>query len=202
MKRSIFIAVLGMGSAAVAFGQGKIDFSNYTSPSAPKVTFNANGALDPVPGDAGLSVGSGVNAELAYYVGTSVSDVPTSLAQMTLLSSSIVSFGLAGGDANGSTYAGWFEGGVVTIPGVTSANNNFESFEVLAFVGSTYSGASYAGNSSIFQSPTTATSSSGVPGFVPGSWQNFTVQAVPEPTTLAIAGLGSAALLALRRKKA
>jgi PEP-CTERM motif len=191
MKRNIFIAVLGMGSMAVAYGQGQVDFSNYTSSSAPKVTFG------------GVTIGDTFNAELLYYVGTSASDKPTSAAQMTTLASSVVPFGLAGGDANGSTYAGWFEGGLVTIPGVSAANNLFVSFEILAFQGASYANATVLGNSSIFQSPVTGTSLDSPGGFTPGSWQNFTVQAVPEPTTLALAGLGGlASLVALRRKQA
>lgn len=199
MKKSIFIAVLGMGASTVAFGQGQIIFGNYYSSSSPKVNWAATG----VPSNlAGLSVGAEVNAELAYYVGTSVSDVPTSLGQMTLLSSSITPFGLAGGDADGSQYAGWFPGSTVTIPGVGAANKTFVSFEVLAFDGSSYASAPYKGASSIFQSPTTGTSSDPLTSFVQGSWQNFSITSVPEPTTLALAGLGGAALLALRRKKA
>jgi len=193
MKRSIFIAVLGMASATVAFGQGKIIFSNYTSTSAPKVKFAANG----------LAVGAEVNAELAYYVGTSALDIPASLAQMTLAPTTIDAFGLAGGDADGSAYAGWFTGSTFQVPNVTGANNDFVSFEVLAFEGSSFAGATISGHSSIFQSPTSGSAGAGAPGMVPGSWQNFTVSAVPEPTTLALAGLGGlASLVALRRKKA
>jgi hypothetical protein len=203
MKRNIFMAVLGMGSMGLAYGQGQVDFSNYYSPASPKVTFNANPALVPA-GAAGLSVGNGVTAELAYYVGTSASDKPTSLSQMTLMPASIVPFGLAGGDANGSTYAGWFEAGLVTIPGISPANNTFVSFDVLAFVGADWASALYAGSSGIFQSPVTGTSQDNPGGFTQGPWQNFTVQAtaVPEPTTLALVGLGSlASLVAMRRKQ-
>jgi len=193
MKRNIFIAVLGMGSMAVAFGQGQIDFSNYTSTSAPKVTYN------------GVSLGASYNAELLYYVGATSLDIPASAAQMTLLSSSLTPFGLQGGDADGSTYAGWFEGGLVTIPGITTANKGFVSFEVLAFNTSSYATATIAGNSKIFQSPVTGTSSDSPGEFTPGSWQSFTVAPVgpvPEPTTLALAGLGGlASLVALRRKQ-
>jgi hypothetical protein len=201
MKRNIFMAVLGMGSMGLAYGQGQVDFSNYLTPTSPKVTFNTNPALVP-PGTAGLSVGDEVNAELAYYVGTSALDKPTSLAQMTLLPSSITPFGLAGGDADGSTYAGWFEHGLVTIPGVSSANNLFVSFDILAFIGGSYSGATYAGTSGIFQSIVTGGPLDNPGGFTPGSWQVFTVQAVPEPTTLALVGLGGlASLVAMRRKQ-
>lgn len=194
-----------MASATVAFGQGKIIFSNYYNNSSPKIDFTSNAALAPA-GKAGQSVGSEVNAELAYYVGTSALDIPTSLAQMTLAASTINSFGLAGGDADGSGYAGWFAGSIFTVPGISGANNTFVSFDVLAFIGATYAGATYNGASGIFQSPVQANSSAGVPAFVQGSWQNFTVAAVtpvPEPTTLALAGLGGlASLVALRRKKA
>jgi len=203
MKRSIFIAVLGMASATVAFGQGKIVFSNYTSSTAPKMSFSSNPALAPA-GAAGKTLGAEVSAELAYYVGTSATDIPTSLAQMTLAPTTIGPFGLAGGDADGSAYAGWFTGSTFQVPGVTGANNLFESFDVLAFIGSSYANASYRGLSSIFQSPTSASSGGSTPPMVAGAWQSsLTVSAVPEPTTLALAGLGGlASLVALRRKKA
>jgi hypothetical protein len=193
MKRSIFIAVLGLGSAVAAFGQGKIAFSNYFSHSSPKVTFASNG----------LGVGAEVNAELAFYVGTSATDVPTSLSQMTLGAASIVPFGIAGGDTDGSAYAGWFQGSTFTVPGISAANASFVSFDVLAFEGGSYAAATMKGASIIFQSPVSAASNSGTPNLVQGPWQSFTVAAVPEPTTLALAGLGGlASLVALRRKKA
>src|SRR6267154_1206135 len=142
MKRSIFIAVLGMASATVAFGQGKILFSNYLSTTAPKVKFSTNVALAPA-GAAGKTVGSEVNAELAYYVGTSLSDIPTSLAQMTLAPTTIDNFGIGlpisnAGNSDNGVYAGWFTGSVFQVPGVTGANNTFVSFDILTFIGASY----------------------------------------------------------------
>jgi len=206
MKRNIFIAVLGM-SAVAAYGQGQIDFGNYlTGSTDPKVTYALTGVP---PGKAGEGVGSGFNAQLLYYVGTSALDKPATPGAMSLLTvggASPVPFGLsAGGVTDGSKYAGWFEGGAVQIPGVTSANAAFVSFAIEAFNGTSYSSPSttVAGISSIFQSPTQATSGSAIPGFQPGPWQtSFIVNSVPEPTTLALAGLGGlASLVALRRKQ-
>ena len=206
MKRSIFIAVLGMVSASAAFGQGKIIFSNYLSSTAPKIKYNTNAALVPAT-KAGLAVGSGVTAGLMYYVGTSSSDIPTSLAQMTLATvTSVFGTGSGAQNADGGSAAGWFTGSVYQVPGVTASNNLFVSFDILAYIGATYAGATYSGFSSIFQTPTTVASGSGNIAMNPGAWQNFTIQSVapvPEPATLALAGLGGlASLVALRRKKA
>jgi hypothetical protein len=202
MKRNIFIAVLGMGASLAAYGQGQINFSNYlTGPSDPIITHNGQG------------LGSEYLAGLAYYVGTSALDVPTSLGQMTIFNfsdtagdSAPVAFGLgAGGVTDGSKYSGWYNGGTVTVPGITSANNTFVSFEVLAYNGASYASSAISGHSAIFQAPVTGSATAQVGGFAPGAWNSFTVTtaAVPEPTTLALAGLGGlASLVALRRKQA
>lgn len=145
MKKSIFIAVLGMASVA-AYGQGKIDFSNYGGTSSPVVTYGAGSGAK-----TGLTVGSSFTAQLLYYVGASALDIPSSTAQMTALASPLPAFGTSlGGTAtgvDGASSSGWFEGGVITIPGVTTSNFGFVSFEILA------SNGSFAGHSSIFQSP-------------------------------------------------
>jgi len=202
MKKSIFAAVLGMAAVA-AYGQGKIDFGNYlTGPTDPTVKYaNSN-----VPtGKAGLTVGGEFSAQLLYYVGASALDIPSSTSQMSLLTISGASPVGFNAGADGAVYTGYFEGGAVQIPGVTGGTSGFVSFAIEAFNGTSYANSTIGGISSIFQSPTTATSSSGVGGFTPGSWQTFTVQnlgPVPEPTTLALAGLGGlASLVALRRKQ-
>jgi PEP-CTERM motif len=207
MKRSIFIAVLGMGAAATAFGQGKVDFSNYTGSNAPKVKYSSNAAVVPA-GKAGQTIGSSFSAALLYYVGTSALDIPTQSSQLTPFGGAFPLFGtsLGGTGADNTAYTGWFEGGIITIPGVTGSNSGFVSFEVEAFNSASYAAATIRGISSIFQSPTTSSSQGSAGGFTPGSWQSFTVQnvaAVPEPTTLALAGLGGlASLVMLRRKNA
>ena len=198
------MAVLGMGAVITVHGQGKILFSNYFSSSSPKVTWG--GGTPPTL--QGLAVGSEFNAELAFYVGISASDVPTSTLQMTLAPTIICAFGLATPsnspeNADGGVYAGWFAGSVFQVPGVTPANHDFVSFEVLAFEGSSFEGAAISGLSSIFQSPTSATSASPLPSFVQGSWQNFSIEEIPEPGTLTLTDLGGlASLVMLRRKKA
>lgn len=193
MKKSIFIAVLGMAAVA-AYGQGKIDFSNYGGTSSPTVNY-PNG---------GVTVGSSFYAQLYYYVGTGVTDVPTSVGQMTLLGSVKPLFGssLGGTGADGAPGSGYFEGGVVTIPGVTSANNTFTSFDI--FISNDPALAGYTG---IFTYATSASAQSGATSmaaaFGSGGGTLLTLLPVPEPTTLALAGLGGlASLVAFRRKQA
>jgi hypothetical protein len=67
-----------------------------------------------------------------------------------------------------------------------------------------YQGVSYTGFSSVFTGITQASSIVGIPDLPNGLFLgSFTVTAVPEPTTLALAGLGGlASLVALRRKQA
>jgi len=200
MKKNIFIAVLGMGVAGAAYGQGKIDFSNYAGSSSPTVNYAASN----VPaGKAGLTIGSSFVAALYYYVGTGASDKPTLLSQMSAYGAPFPKFGTSlGGTAtglDGAPGSGWFEGGVVQIPGVTGANYNFCSFLVEAYNGASLGASSVGGMSAIFQALTTSSPASGVPNMAaPG----FTVQnQVPEPTTMALGGLGLAALMLFRRKQ-
>jgi hypothetical protein len=198
MKKSIFIAVLGMAAVA-AYGQGKIDFSNYGGTSSPTVNYpsNVNG---------GVTVGSSFYAELYYYVGATALDIPTSTSQMTALTTDKPLFGSSlGGSytgADGTPGSGWFEGGIVQIPGVTSANNLFTSFAIYVS-----NDPALAGFTSIFQYPTSASASAGATSmaaaFGSGGGTLLTLLPVPEPTTLALAGLGGlASLVAFRRKQA
>jgi hypothetical protein len=108
---------------------------------------------------------------------------------------------------------GYFDTLSVVIPGYTSGA---VTFAVEAwYTGSTYAGlggATYAlssfkgesaawNESSLATGLATANYFAGLPGPNGASLVAVTT-AVPEPTTLALAGLGGAALLALRRKKA
>jgi hypothetical protein len=91
----------------------------------------------------------------------------------------------------------------VLIP--TSGPNSFAPGSTLAFAfeaNGTIGGVTYQGFSGIFDSATQASSSVGVPNLNNGLYHgSFTIAPVPEPSTLALAGLGGAALLLFRRKK-
>jgi hypothetical protein len=196
MKKSIFIAVLGMSACVVAYGQGKIDFSNYGGTSSPTVKYGAGtGAKQ------GQTIGSSFTAQLYYYVGTSALDVPTSYAQFTSsFATPLPAFGTTvnGSGADNAALSGWFEGGVVQVPGITAANAGFTSFYILAS-----NGAGISGDSAIFSAPVSASASSGATTMAQAVTGWTVTTAVPEPTTLALAGLGGlASLIALRRKQA
>ena len=199
MKKTIFIAVLGMASVAVSHAQGLVNFNNYTSSTQLNGITYASGPA------AGEGVGPEISVELLYGISTD-----TLISQMTVLNyvigsnESPVPAGLGGvsGPAAIGTSAGWFNGGAVLVPtiGSSSAGGAY-TFALEAF--GTYQTVSYIGYSSIFAGTTSATSSSPTPNLPAGlQLGSFTVAPVPEPTTLALAGLGGAALLALRRKKA
>jgi hypothetical protein len=104
--------------------------------------------------------------------------------------------------------AGVFSLGAVTLSSVTSG----ASSAVLALVGwnglqTTYAAAVAAGDKLgvyAFVNPVGNPLSTppGTPAALSGFTGNLVLTSVPEPTTLALAGLGGAALLAFRRKKA
>jgi hypothetical protein len=203
MKKSIFIGVLGMAavSATSSFGQGAVFFSSYTANQ------NAGAPTTFFSGGSGL-VGVPFTAELYYFLGT-VSDpvnnaLPTSITSdvtgLTLLNG--VSAALDNsGSATGANGLGYFDGGTVVIPGYGSGP---VTFEVVEYNGSTYDTSSIRGRTgswteSLIQPTSLPAGNFGDNGVMPSGF----VAVVPEPTTLALAGLGGlASLVALRRKQA
>jgi hypothetical protein len=185
MKKNIFIAVLGLGFVVTSYGQGNINFQNYYSSTQTTGVSYGSGP------NAGMFVGPEVSAILLYGASTD-----TSVTQMTPLAASSTPFGLGAVAAPGAigTGAGWFSGGTFLIPGAAGATYAF-AIEAI--------GGGYTGFSPIFTGATQATSTSPVPNIPLALEQSsFTVNPVPEPTTLAIAGLGGlASLVALRRKQ-
>jgi hypothetical protein len=199
MKRGIFIAVLGMASAVAAYGQGYVNFSNYyNSTQTTGITYGNGPAV-------GLGVGPEISVTLLYGASTD-----TLISELTPLAyndfagdSSPIAAGngiVSGpGAIPASQGGGWFSGGAVLVPGTPGSVYAF----ALSATG-TYLGKTYNGVSGIFDGATQVSNLVGVPNLPPGlelgSFQVLTV--VPEPTTLALAGLGLASLAMLRRKKA
>jgi hypothetical protein len=111
--------------------------------------------------------------------------------------------------AIGPIAAGRFNAGTITVPttapgvpiqaAVAAWQGNFASFDLA------YTGASAIGVSSSFAvspgnpSITPATPAGGITGA--NQFAGVTALAIPEPSTLALAGLGAAALLIFRRRK-
>ena len=207
MKKSIVLAILGIAAAAgtAAYGQGFVLFQNYFGSTSPTINFAATGVVPAAK--EGLAVGSSLSAQLLWYNGlTGNASLLTAVGAPVVFGTSVTSVSpVADGDlADG---AGFFIApSAVTLTGYTSG---LATFEVAVF--GTEGANTYTGTSALF-TMTPATGSSPVPGFNqlqvavgsiqynPGSYN--VVNAVPEPATLALGGLGLAAMMLIRRKQA
>jgi len=194
MKKSIFIAVVGMAAcAATSYGQGYVVFNSYSADALA-------GAITTIGSLSGAPVDSTFHADLYYFIGTVTDAVG---ATPTALPTGLTDLGISVAyDASGD---GYFQGATTTIPGYSSGPI---TFEVVAFNGSTYANSTIRGRSGAFTESSIANSLSSPPSDFgdngPGMPNFFvaTVTPVPEPTTLALAGLGGlASLVAIRRKK-
>jgi hypothetical protein len=193
MKRSIFLAAFGLTTGlASTYGQGFVFFSSYIANGGAGATTRIfeNGQL----------VGPGFQAQLYYAFGT-VSD-PVNFSSYTSIVSPVSSaFTLLSGVSaaygpTGSSGLGYFDGPTVMIPGYTGGPITFEVF------GSSYSGDAVGRSGSFTMdsiggpgAPSNAFGDNGQP------MPNFFIAIGPEPTTLAVAGLGGLVSLIMFRRK-
>jgi hypothetical protein len=203
MKKSLILAALGIAAtAATSMGEGYVAFSSYA----------ANGGIGPAATIYGTStlLNSTWTAGLYFAIGTVSDPVNNSLAAsidslptgMTLYTGPNATAAYANsGWAKG--LFGYFDGGVLTIPDYTSGPI---TFEVVAYQGTDYASATSRGRSGSFTMTSIQTSADPFPSNFGDNGQpmpHFDVVSVPEPSTLALAGLGGVGmLLAMRRKKA
>jgi PEP-CTERM motif len=200
MKKSIFIAVLGVVAVAAtsSYGQGFVAFSSYVANAGVGATTSLFGGGGPL--------GIGYTATLYYALGT-VSD-PVNQSSVASITSSPTGLSLLpgvseaydnSGNAIGAVGLGFFDGSSITIPNYVSGPITFEIW------------ASNAAGTIVGRSGSFTDSSIAGPGLpltvmgdnAVGGFPSFLVAPVPEPTTLALAGLGGlASLVALRRKQA
>jgi hypothetical protein len=204
MKRAVIASILGivasLSMANKTQAQGNIYFANYNgNPTFAPVTF-ASGV------NAGENVGSEFSADLLYSFGANLGVTYSDLS----LGTSVPFYGSDGGSPL-TDGAGLF--GALTLNEVIpSYTSGAVDFIVEAYNGSSYSAGNTTlrGQSSVITLSVLATAGNGLPtgdlmsdnSNASPALSSFTVSPVPEPTTLALAGLGGAALLALRRKKA
>jgi len=203
MKRTIVASILGV-VATVAMvnksqAQGNVVFANYNGGGATSpVTYANSVALL-----GGEAVGSEFTADLLVSFGANLGVTYTDLGAFT-------SFYGSDGGSPGTDGAGLFgtTANSVSIPGYTSGQADFI---VEAYNGATYASSLIRGSSAVVVLSVLGTSSNFLPvgslmpdnGSATTPLTAFTVAAVPEPTTLALAGLGGlASLMAFRRKKA
>jgi len=217
MKRALIASILGIaGSVVTTYGQGIITFGNYVSTSYLPVVYNSNSSLAPA-GDAGLNVDdANVEVQLFYANGTygSVASFltaatagPTAFIDPTINPAGTV----AGGTGPGGYYA---DSTPVTFPWTALQTETFyvEAWETSGTYagGGTYSSSHLFGASGLWTEVAAPNASangiqpSSLPaaGFAGGPPLTVISVSVPEPTTLALAGLGSlVSLVAFRRKQ-
>jgi hypothetical protein len=202
MKRSIVASALGI-IASIAMvsktqAQGFVVFANYASGGAltAPVTYTgaANGGLT-----SGEAVGTGFTASLLYSYGANLGTTYTDAGAPA-------SFLAASGDvANGAGLFG-STANSVSIPGYTSGAVDFM---VQVYNGSSYANSAIRGQSGVVSLSVLATAANLLPtGSLMSDNANatapltaFTVATVPEPTVFALASLGAAAFMMIRRKK-
>jgi len=200
MKKIILSVIAVAGVSVSSFGQGVVLADNSTSKTYDTTINNV------------INTSTDLNLEL--LIGTSAGSVTTDV--VTLLLSNNQSAPSSGLVALGGTYAA--AGDISTFDGLiydnSGAEYNLTSYagdtvylEIEAWTGafSSYaaasapgSGAAY-GTSQVFTS-TVASTPTGFAADV-SNVQPFNVSSVPEPGTMALAGLGSLSLFLLRRKK-
>lgn len=175
MKKSIVASIIGVVATVAAvqssYGQGYVAFNNYYSVADQSVR-NASAG--------GALLGPSFSAQLWYSFGGAP------LAPLSAANGGVAQFNVNGAPP------GYFIGGVATIPNYVSGPIQFQ---VQASNGTDTSGLSALLNLSGIATGTSPVGDLG-PELVA-----FTVATVPEPSTLALIGLGTGALLFLRRRK-
>jgi len=206
MKRAILASTLGAAASLAIVSQtqaqGNVFFANYANGAQLQAPVTYSGS--PFNGlSNGEAVGTGpaganFTARLLYSYGANLGVTYTDAGTSA-------TFLAANGDtANGAGLFG-FQANTVTIPGYSSGTVDFI---VQVFNGADYASSNIKGQSGVVSLSTLATAANSLPT---GSLLSdntavitpltaFTVS-VPEPTTFALAGLGAAAFLAIRRKK-
>jgi hypothetical protein len=174
MKKTILAVLAVAAMAASSYGQGTIVFQN---------------------GTANLISYNGVSATAAMGVKVQLWYAPAGTTDLNLFQA------LANITAVGTPLAGRFGAGTLTIPGVTPAGGTVAAI-VRGFDGADWGTSLGRGQSGIFAIDTgdPTTTPAGTPTATTTLFGPINV-VVPEPSSIALAGLGAASLLLFRRRK-
>jgi hypothetical protein len=203
MKKTLVIALSMAGLSTAVYGQGAMKFNNLNGTGNIKIgTPTAAGE-----GTVGNYVGS--SYKVALYYSTSVISGAVDPTTLTLYSQSTVAFyGVGASESSQANGAGFFDGNNTAlvgpgIPGVTDGQTIY--VEAVAYWGadSSYSAARTAGHNTGYSAAIPVRMATGTDNTLGdmSALAPFTVGVVPEPTTIALGGLGAAALLLFRRRK-
>jgi hypothetical protein len=215
MKKTLLVAVAFIAGAASVFGQGAITWGNSpTGFRAPIYGPQAGDTLASVSGQSSLGVPAGATvytgpllqgAGFTFAVFAGASSIVDPNALPLLISTT---FRTATGNA---LPAGLVFGSTVTVPGVEPGQQAKFQIRVWDNQGgtiTTWAQVTPAVLSGVSPMVTTAAlggidpvtgGTVGTPATI--GWTSFNIHGVPEPTTLALAGLGAAAMLIMRRRK-
>lgn len=213
MKKSIILATLGLASVAVSsFGDGYVNFSSYSANSGTGATLTyVDYYLNP-PTIKLVDSGMGIEANLYYTFGTFSDPVDnTSASSIFSLPSAPLTLYTGpnnspiydnSGFATGPSGVGYFDGGIITIPGYQSGPI---TFEIVAFGGgmSARSGSFTMSSIATSGQPVTSLGDSGqpMPNFNIGTLEG--ILPTPEASSLALACFGGLiSLIVLRSKRA
>jgi len=188
MKKTLLIGIVALSAAASSYGQGII-FGNYNGGNF--IGAPISYAASNVPtGKAGLAIGSDFSATLSYF--------NTLTSSFVQIGSPVAFFGIDGNLGSGAGY--WFGGGAL-IPGWTSGAVTIRVDVANTVAIGSYGVGTLVGSSGPFSITPVVSTNPNYPDFSTTTYSAFTVAAVPEPSTFALAGLGLASLLIFRRRK-
>jgi len=213
MKRSVLLGIVGIAAsvATSTYGQGFIALNNYVSssvPGSPPIMFG--------PGSGGL-LGTAINVTgftLGMYIAPGTVTLPADPSagsghNFGVSDPSTLNAAFALGSGAGST-AAIADARVFNAPGAYSATASYQTgtpggtftLVLVAYNGANYDASAIRGHSLPFTM--VASVGTAFPELTKNAETDggFSVQQVPEPTTMALGGLGGLALLLFRRKKA
>lgn len=217
MKKTI-ITTLACLMAVASFGQGSVTFQNSTATAGWPATVDRNVKFGATAAVFNPLLVAGANVS-SNYAGVDLSSLraalyyaPGTVADSAWQTVNTLALPTTGGalatfkQSTSATAGSWF-GGARTMAGVASqagaaslmvlvwdSSRSSDPFSVEALGG-------LWGRSAVFSYSTPAGSTPAPAEFLPLNLASFTIGVVPEPSSMALAGLGAASLLLFRRRK-